>query len=58
MRDWSRKNNISKDWAKIVEKDRNANTWWISELPVFQKDIFMIENRLTGEVYYNETPKE
>lgn len=57
-REWSRKNNINKEWAKAVEKDRNSNTWWISEMPVTEKDIVLIENRITGEVYYSETPKE
>lgn len=57
-RDWSRKNNINKEWAKHVEKDRNANTWWISELTVSLKDIVMIENRITGEICYSDTTKE
>lgn len=51
-RQWSRANNINKEWARAIEKGRNSNTWWISELPVGYKDIERIENRLTGEVYF------
>lgn len=51
-REWSRANNIDKEWAQTMEHGRQSNTWWISELEVTMKDIVKIENRYTGEVIF------
>ena len=49
---WSRANGIEKEWARILERGKAANIWWISELEVPFSGIVRIENRYTGEVYY------
>lgn len=51
---WSRKNKIDKDWAKILEKDRKPNNWWISEKIITTEDFLLIENVITGEVLYEK----
>jgi len=51
---WSRQNKINKEWAKILEKDRNPNNWYISEKPIPIDDFIMIENVKTGEVLWKK----
>ena len=51
-KDWSRANNIDKEWAQAFERGRKPTTWWISEFEITMKDIVKIENRYTGEVIF------
>lgn len=41
---WSRKNNINDQWADILEKNRNANSWYICESTIPVEDFVRIEN--------------
>lgn len=53
---WSRKNKIPKIWADSLERNQKPETWWVSTEEIPFEDIIMIENRYTGEIYY-ENPK-
>lgn len=55
---WSRKNNINKEWALILEKGRKPKNWWISEIRVKMDLIEKIENLKTGEIYYERSKIE
>lgn len=50
--EWSEKNNINKNWARLLGKNKKPKSWWISEIPVKLNDVLKIENTKTGEIYY------
>lgn len=52
--EWSRKNNINLEWARMLEKGRKPKNWWISETIVKMDIIVKIENLKTGEVYFEQ----
>lgn len=57
---WSKENNINKEWAAILERGKNASSWWICETRIKLEDsVVKIENTKTGEVYFeNEKYKD
>lgn len=51
-RDWAFKNNIDKNWYRRLTQGFASNTWWVSDRIIPLDDIVKIENRYTGEIYY------
>lgn len=51
-KDWSKANNINREWAQQMFGGYDSHMWWISELVVTMDCIVKIENRYTGEIYY------
>ena len=51
-KEWSKANSINKEWAQTLSRGRDTNSWWVSPVRVRLEEIVKIENRYTGEVYY------
>lgn len=51
-KEWSKANGINKEWAQALSRGRDTNSWWVSPVRVRLEEIVKIENRYTGEVYY------
>jgi hypothetical protein len=50
---WSRENRIEARWAKPLEANKDADSWYISEriIPLTGDEIIRIENIITDEVF-------
>lgn len=51
---YSKKNKIDKEWKSILEANRTPKKWYVSTKEIPLKDIVLIENRYTNEVYYKD----
>lgn len=51
-RDWAFRNNIDKEWYRQITQGYASNTWWVSDRTISLNEIVKIENRYTGEIYY------
>lgn len=49
---YSAKNKMNPEWKKAFIEGRKPETWFISTKEIPLKDILLIENRYTGEIYY------
>lgn len=46
------KNKMNKELKKVFSDDRSPEHWYISTNPVYFRDILLIENTRSGEIYY------
>ena len=51
---FSKRHKIDKEWQKLLEENRKPKTWFVSERIIPLEDILKIENRYTGEIYYEQ----
>mgnify|MGYP007039734252 CR=1 len=49
---FANKNKMNKELKQIFASGHSPKNWFISTNPIYLKDILLIENTHTGEVYY------
>ena len=58
---WAERNRMNKRWFKTFTRGMRYGSWYISEEPITLDDIEKIEDRVTGDIIYenkNMSPKE
>lgn len=55
---WAEQNRMNKKWFKAFTRGKRYGTWYVSEEAILLENVLLIEDLVTGEILYDNCPKE